>query len=227
MTTHDRVVIETGRTRVFASAIDWPGWSRSAKTEAAALAALADYAERYRVVADLAGTAGVLVTAGRLTVVDRLPGNATTDFGAPGVPSALEDEPMPDAGCDRQLRLFDACWATFDAVAARVSAELRKGPRGGGRDRDKLVDHTHEAERSYVRQIGVRTPPRAMGTPKGLAAHRDAVRLAIREADASGERPGGWSVRYMIRRAAWHVMDHAWEMEDKDLTEEAGPDGHG
>lgn len=217
MTAHDRVVIETGKTRVFASAVDWPGWSRSAKTEAAALAALADYAERYRVVADRAGTRGVLATAGRLTVVDRLPGNATTDFGAPDVPSTLEDEPLTGAECERQIRLLDACWATFDAVAGRVSAELRKGPRGGGRDRDKLVDHTHEAERSYVRQIGVRTPPRAMGTPEGLAAHREAVRRAIRDVNAASAGPGGWSVRYTVRRAAWHVMDHAWEMEDKDL----------
>lgn len=217
MTAQDRVVIETGRTRVFASAIDWPGWSRSAKTEQAALAALADYAERYRVVADLAGTRGVLATAERLTVVDRLPGNATTDFGAPGVPSALEDEPMTDTECERQIRLLDACWATFDAVAGRVSAELRKGPRGGGRDRDKLVDHTHEAERSYVRQIGVRTPPGGMRTPAGLAEHREAVRRAIRDVNAASAGPGSWSVRYTVRRAAWHVMDHAWEMEDKDL----------
>jgi hypothetical protein len=26
-----------------------------------------------------------------------------------------------------------------------------------------------------------------------------------------------WPLRYLIRHTAYHTMDHAWEMEDKDL----------
>ena len=83
-----------------------------------------------------------------------------------------------------------------------------------------MIDHTFESERSYARQVGVRTPNGAMATPAGLQEHRDAVCQAIREINVSGATIARWPLRYFIRRAAWHVMDHAWEMEDKDLTGE-------
>jgi len=218
MTGHDRVVIERGTRKVFASAIDWPGWCRSAETEEEALATLGRYADRYARVAALADTGGVPSAAASFAVVERLPGNATTDFGAPDAPAAAETEPMTDAECERQIGLLRACWRSFDDTAGRVSEELRTGPRGGGRNRRKLIEHTLEAERSYTRQIGVRTPPDGMGTRDGLATHRDAVGRAIRAMHANGETPGRWPLRYFVRRAAWHVLDHAWEMEDKDLT---------
>src|SRR5438309_1771782 len=48
------VYIESSRTRTFACAYDWPGWCRSGKDEASALAALAAYAPRYAAVAQQA-----------------------------------------------------------------------------------------------------------------------------------------------------------------------------
>jgi hypothetical protein len=126
---------------------------------------------------------------------------------------------MSDAACERIIALLHTCWASFDDAAGRVSEELQKGPRGGGRNRTTLVEHTREAERSYARQIGVKTPKGGLDDEAGLSAHREAVCGAIRALNAGG---GGmtpkWPVRYFVRRAAWHVMDHAWELEDKDLT---------
>jgi len=214
----NRVVIESGSKKVFASALDWPGWSRSGKTEAQALEALAAYADRYEKVAALAGLPGVTAAAQEFSVIEHQAGDGVTDFGVPAHVATAEHEPMTAAECDRQVALLRACWAYFDEVVPRVSEELRKGPRGGGRDRAQIVEHTLDAERSYARQIGVRTPKGGMSSLQGLQDHRDAVCEAIRKVNASDERERGWPVRYFIRRAAWHVLDHAWEMEDKDLS---------
>ncbi|MCC7022738.1 MAG: hypothetical protein IT338_07920 [Thermomicrobiales bacterium] len=220
MTGHNRVVIETGTKKVFASAIDWPGWSRSGKTEDEALEALRQYAERYQRVAGIAGVEEVAAAAESFAIIERLKGSAVTDFGVPAEAAELERaaEPMPDAECERQIRLLRACWQAFDDTAARVSEELRKGPRGGGRNRTKIIEHTLEADRGYARKVGVKTAKGAVFTDDGLREHRDAVCAAIRAINTSGEVPGSWPLRYYIRRAAWHLLDHAWEMEDKDLT---------
>ena len=222
MNTPIRVVLETARKKSFASAIDWPGWSRPAKTPEAALQVLADYAPRYAVVVERAGLSSAAVTEPSLDVIETVPGTATTEFGAPDVPIALESEQMSDRDCERHIALLRASWEVFDETAGRVSEELQKGPRGGGRNRSKIIEHVFEAERAYVRNLGVRTPKGAMFTPEGLATHRDAVCEGIRHHNSRGESARKWPLRYVIRRATWHVLDHAWEMEDKDLS---GPKG--
>jgi hypothetical protein len=195
-----RVALERGKTWVFASALDWPGWCRRGKGEQAALDALLDYAGRY------ADAVGEGFQAGELLIVGTLPGNATTDFGAPDARGPWDDEPLDPAEADRLAGLLDRCWAYFDGVAAGAPAELRKGPRGGGRDRDAIVAHVREAERSYGRRIGVRVPPR---TPW---LQQRAELLGTLRAAAPG---GSWPARYAVRRLAWHVLDHAWEIQDK------------
>lgn len=220
MPTHNRVVIEQGNKKVFASALDWPGWSRSGKTEADALANMAAYTDRYQRVADRVGLTGAGDTAAHPEIVEYQQGDAATEFGVPANIAQFEYAPLTRAECDRQIALLQACWAEFDDIAARVSPELRKGPRGGGRDRDAIIEHTLEAERSYARRIGVATPAGSLGSPDGIASHRAAVCTAIREITANPVDTR-WPLRYFIRRAAWHVLDHAWEMEDKDLTERA------
>lgn len=195
-----RVVLEVGKTWVFASALDWPGWCRRGKGEHAALDVLLDYADRYALVA------GDGFRPGELGVVERLPGSATTDFGAPGAQSRAEDEPLDAATADRFGELLEACWGRFDRVVEGAPAQLRKGPRGGGRDRDAIAEHVREAERAYGRSIGVRLPPR---TP--WPEQRAALLPALR----AGAPGGAWSARYAFRRIAWHVLDHAWEIEDK------------
>jgi hypothetical protein len=120
---------------------------------------------------------------------------------------------------ERELTLLQACWVFFDMVRARVSAELQKGPRGGGRDRDRVVRHTLGTELSlFAARVGVRSPADALLTDEGLRAYRDAYCTAIRAFHAQGTPARTWPLRYLIRHTAYHTLDHAWEMEDKDLT---------
>ena len=195
-----RVYVEVGGKRAFASAADWPGWSRSGKTEEAALEALAAYAPRYAKVAKLAHIE-LPKGATSFQVVERTNGNATTDFGAPGVPTKDEATTRSTKDIERLITLVEASWRYLDKVKARVPQELRKGPRGGGRDRDKMYAHVVDAELGYGPAIGVRVKKH----------DRDALRAAFRNPNPGSK----WPVRYAMRRIAWHSLDHAWEMEDR------------
>ena len=159
----------------------------------------------------VAGAAGFplpTAAATSLEVVERVKGNATTDFGAPGVPAKADSEPLRGKDLERQLALLGAAWDTLDKVVANAPAELRKGPRGGGRDRDKIVDHVLGAESAYASALGVKI--------RAPAAEKAAVK-EFREAIVAGLRAGGvkWPSRYALRRIAWHALDHAWEIEDR------------
>jgi hypothetical protein len=208
-----RVVLEVGAKRSFASALDWPGWSRSGKDEDAALDALAEHAQRY---AEVAGEAGLRLHGGDLVVVERVPGDATTDFGAPSRPASEESAPLKAADARRVTALVGAAWRVFDAVVADAPATLRKGPRGGGRDRDAIVDHVLGAEHAYARKLGVRLPQPRGGDTAAIRAKREAIIAAL---DATMTRQAaagsGWAPRYAARRIAWHVVDHAWEIENR------------
>jgi len=224
-----RVMLETGPKgkRVVAVAPDWPGLERGAKTGEAAIARLRAYLPRYALVATLAGMgaefAAIASDAATITVVEQYPGTGSTDFwGISFAFSHSDEQPQSSDELERELTLLQACWAFFDAVRARVSAELRKGPRGGGRDRDRIVRHVVGTEQEWAAtKLGVRTPDTPEGallTGEGLRAHRDAYRSAIRAFHAQGKPARTWPLRYLIRHTAYHTLDHAWEMEDKDLT---------
>jgi hypothetical protein len=204
-----KVYVEVGSKRVFACALDWPGWCRSGKTEELALEALAAYASRY---AGVPAEAGIRFpgSAGGFYVVERLLGGPGTDFGIPEKPATADERPLTAEQARRLADLVVASWALFERVAAGAPASLRKGPRGGGRDRDKMVAHVVEAEAAYARMMGIRLPK----------AEAQVVRDAIVEALRSARRgvpmkEKGWLPRYAARRVAWHVLDHAWEMEDR------------
>ncbi|HUY60272.1 MAG TPA: hypothetical protein VMW49_00200 [Candidatus Dormibacteraeota bacterium] len=208
------VAVELGARRAFASALDWPGWCRSGRDEAAALEALAAAAPRY---APVAAAAGLTVPAGapqRFQVVERLEGSATTDFGAPGSPASAEALVLTRDEAERVAALVAAAWRAFDRVASAAPAVLRKGPRGGGRDRDAIVEHVWGADIVYARKLGIRW--RASASAAEAAGVRPAVLAAIGGLSA-GAPPvgGGWSPRYAARRIAWHALDHAWEIEDR------------
>lgn len=217
MVSMNRTVLEVAPKKSFASALDWPGWSRSGKTGEEALMVLADYAPRYQLVADIAGATGVADIATHLEVIETIEGDGATEYGVPGMHAAVEQEFMTSAECERQLALLQACWTYFDDVASKVSEELLKGPRGGGRNRSEIVDHVHESERYYVTQLGVKAKKNSLVTPEAIATHREATLAALRDHNQRQEH-ARWPIRYIIRRAAWHVLDHTWEMEDKDLT---------
>ena len=208
-------MFEIGSKRTFASAIDWPGWCRAGKGQELALQALIDYAPRYAVVAK---TAGVPFALGRWSFddVDHLRGDATTEFGAPGAMSKLELKPMSKAEVERMCSLVEATWKVFDAVVKKAPASLRKGPRGGGRDRDKIVEHVLGAETGYGSSFALKLKQPELGDTRAIKALRAAWLEAFRAgADGKPRREGGRSARYMARRIAWHAMDHAWEIEDR------------
>jgi hypothetical protein len=214
-----RVMVEQGKKRAVACAFDWPGWDRSAKSEAEALAVLAAYRQRYARVAELAGLADEFGTAGDMEVAERLDGTGMTDFyGVSARPAGPEQLPMSDAECERKINLLRACWTCFDDVVARVSAELRRGPRGGGRDRDRIVQHTNGAEIKFARKVGVASALDAWRNAGDLRAHREAFCTGIREYNARGAAARTWTVQFVVRRSAYHMLDHAWEMEDRDLS---------
>ena len=219
-----RTVVQRGprEKKVAAFAIDWPGWSRGAKEPAAALELLETYRDRYRPVAALAGLGAEFDAAGDLRLVEDHTGVGSTDFwGISFAPSSFELEPMSAPEIERKLSLLDAAWRSFDDVAARVSAELQRGPRGGGRTRDEIVRHVINNERhDLARKVGVDPTPHEVLPPELVASHRDAFVAAMRDHNARGELARGrnWTIALLLRHTAYHVLDHAWEMEDKDLS---------
>jgi hypothetical protein len=217
------VYLEIGAKRTFAGAIEWPGWCRAGRDEAAALSALVAYAQRYAaVVRGSKVTFSAPDDVRALRIVERLRGDASTDFGVPGKAPASDEKTMTEKDIARSHALLRACWAAFDrAVTDARGHELRKGPRGGGRALEQIVDHVLQAEASYVAQLGGKA---ALAEKSGREALRRlrAVALDTINAAAHGELPrqgprGGrrWVPRYFVRRAAWHVLDHAWEIEDR------------
>ena len=210
------VIIERGTKRVFASAADWPGWARSGKTEPEALATLVAYAPRYAKVARKLGFAAP-DDVSSLRVVERTGGNATTEFGAPGVPAKVDAAKVDDEDLERLYAVLDACWRAFDTGVAKAKGKkLASGPRGGGRSIDKIVSHVRDAELAYLSGLGAPKPKSA-----DVSVERGAVREGL-AASARGEYPakgprGGvrWKPRYFVRRAMWHTLDHLWEIEDR------------
>lgn len=205
-----RVLLEVGTKRTFACALDWPGLARSGRDEETALDALRATLPRYAALL-AGGPDAPPAPDATFEVVERVEGDATTDFGAPGTVGEADRAPVDADGARRLARLVELVWAAFDTAAARAPEELRLGPRGGGRNRTKLVGHVEEAEQAYGATIGV--PP---GDRKETGVRRAAI-AALLGAPSDGSPLAGkrWPPRYAARRIAWHVLDHLWEMEDR------------
>lgn len=219
-----RTVVQHGPKdkKVAAFALDWPGWSRGAKTGPDAVELLEAYRDRYRPVARIARLEADFDAAGTLEVVEDHVGKGSTDFwGISFAPSSFEMEPMPTEEIDRKLTLLQAAWQYFDEVAARVSPDLAKGPRGGGRSRDEIIRHALGWERAdLVKRVGVVAEPVVPDKPEGLRSHREEFVAALRAYNDEGRIPRGqnWTVGLLLRHTAFHLLDHAWEMEDRDLS---------
>ncbi len=201
--------------RAFAWGVDWPGWCRSGKTVDLAVEALVLAAPRYAV-----ATAGLgfpkLVAPGDLAIIDSVEGGATTDFGAPERITPADERPTDAPEADRLAGLVEAAWNVLDDVVAAAPVTLRKGPRGGGRDRDKMVEHVLMAEHAYARNLGLKLPVPNPADPASVAMLRSAIAAVLREpSDGSPIAGRKWTRRYAARRIAWHVLDHAWEIEDR------------
>jgi hypothetical protein len=218
------VFLETGKKKVFAGAVDWPGWCRSGRDEESAVQALIDYGSRY---AQVLGGQGIDFQAptdpADLVVIERHDGNSTTDFGAPAIMLKADQEPLDQTDFERSERLLGACWEAFDRAVERAAGfELRKGPRGGGRDLDKIIEHVIEADRAYLARLAWKHKRETgIDLTEELGRTRQAILDALAVA-AAGDLPekgprGGviWPVPFFVRRVAWHVLDHAWEIEDR------------
>jgi hypothetical protein len=218
-----RVVLEVAPGKAFAIAIDWPGWSRGAKTADEALEALLGHAPRYARVATRAKLAfDPPATARGVDVVERLAGSSGTEFGVPSVEADADREPVSPADLRRLTALLEASWAGFDAAArAAQGVTLSVGPRGGGRSREKMIGHVLEAELAYLGQLGSRPPARPTAADEALVVVRAAFLATLRARVADEPVPNPrktlrpWSPRYAVRRSAWHALDHAWELEDR------------
>lgn len=217
------IYLEVGQKRVFAGALGWPGWCRSGRTEEAALETLLDYGARYaRVLAETALAAELPGEGASFHIVERLKGNMTTDFGAPDAAPAADQAPFGDDDFARAKIVLEACWQALDAAAQQAEGkELRKGPRGGGREADEIVRHVMEAEGAYISKIGGKRPKGGNSLADENAGMRAAILEALEGATregipAAGPRGGSrWTARYFVRRVAWHVLDHVWEIEDR------------
>lgn len=220
------VALEIGKKRTFASAIDWPGWARSGRDEASALAALLTYRQRYqRALQSTPLNFHAPSDPAAFVVVERLAGNMTTDYGAPNQAPVADSAPVDAAALERYNQILHASWlALANAVTSASGKQLRTGPRGGGRDTAKILDHVINAHYSYLRKIQWHEPHQrsdSQDVASVIAAiHRaDEQALAFATSDqmpAIGPRGGAlWKPRYFVRRAAWHILDHAWEIEDR------------
>lgn len=216
-----RVMLEHGKKkRVVACAFDWPGWDRSARVGEDVLGVLSAYRPRYGEVAALAGFGDEFAGTGDFEVVEEVEGIGMTDYyGLSGRAATAEHAPMTEAELERKIALLRASWRTFDELAARVSSELRKGPRGGGWEKDRIVRHVNGAEiDEFAPKVGVRVPLETRNDSEALQAYRDAFVEGIRDHHARAEPARSWALQFLIRRCAWHMLDHAWELEDRDLT---------
>lgn len=210
------VWVERGSKRTFAGAIEWPGLARAARDEAAALDALVATAPRYeRALARRPIAFAAPASVAGLFVAERAAGNATTDFGAPDCVLRSDGKAMSPAEVKRAQRILEACWAELDALARSAKGrKLRLGPRGGGRSLEDIVAHVAAAQDGYLKRLG-------WEGSKPSVAQREAIIEGI-AASARGEiAPKGprggarWKPRRFMRRAAWHILDHAWEIEER------------
>lgn len=218
------VYLEVGNRRTFASAVDWPGWCRSGQDETTALEALLSYGPRYgRVIETIHPDMELAGSSSDLVITERLTGNSTTDFGAPGAIPMADANEIDQGELDRLAALLGACWQAFDrAVADADGKPLRKGPRGGGRDLTGIIQHVADSNKAYLARLAWKptTYPEA-NTLSQVNQMLDESQAAVAAAVAGdlprkGPRGGRlWVPRYFVRRVAWHMLDHAWEIEDR------------
>ena len=210
-----RIAEEVGAKKAFAWAIDWPGWARSGKTADAARETLLAYAPRYAAVVTTARLDMPSLDDGT-DIIDSVTGGSGTDFGVPSAITDADRRPVTADEAERLAAIVAGAWSVFDRIAATSPESLRKGPRGGGRDRDKMIGHVLEADHAYARELGIRLPEPHLGDDAAIRAERTAVLdLLGQPSDGGPLADRRWTQRYAARRIAWHALDHAWEMEDR------------
>lgn len=213
---HVEIGEEHGAKRTFVWVIDWPGWCRGGKDTPLAIESLIEHRRRYATVAQTAGLLLPDASPHDLFTAESADGGSGTDFGVPSAITDSDRRPTTAHDADRLAALVEAAWTVLGQVAATAPAELRKGPRGGGRDRDKMLGHVIEADGAYAREMGLKLPAGSLDDRPAVDALRAAMLEVIRRpSDGTPLAGRRWPVRYAARRIAWHALDHAWEMEDR------------
>jgi hypothetical protein len=220
------VVVEGTPKRTFVAATDWPGWARGARREEEALEAFLGYAARYARVVRKAAPMEPPTTTSELEIIERLGGDSGTEFGIPSRSAKADLRRIDDGELGRQIAILEACRRTFDEAARKaVGVTLTTGPRGGGRVLEKIIRHVVEADQAYLQQLGSKPPKWTTDSPEDYGATIRKLQVAALTARANGEQPPNpnavkklWSPRYFVRRAAWHLLDHAWEIEDRSSS---------
>jgi hypothetical protein len=207
------IYIELGVKKAIAWALEWPGWCRVRTNEEGAVQALIESEARYQLISQ---RAGIDFIAGDLTIVERLAGDGNTTWGVPSALASVEMGPIDERITQQGVALLQASWDILEEVVADSSAELRKGPRGGGRGREEIWKHVIESERMYVRKIGVKCKPFEVNDLQALKSMREeAVDVLSKPSTGEPLVAGGWNTSYALRRITWHVVDHIWEIEDR------------
>jgi len=127
------------------------------QTEQAALLALSEYVTRYAPVVARVGVSSGAGPGHGWEVVERVPTRSGgADFGAPTRVLERDYEPVSRQEAARTAALASAAWELFDEIVAGAPDSLRKGPRGGGRDRDAIVEHVVGAEQMFAQRVGIK-----------------------------------------------------------------------
>ena len=224
MTAQVPVYIETGKRYVFATAIDHPGWSRRGSDEASALQALCESGPRYERALRSVRKIALPRSIEGFEIAERFEGDSSTDFGVPSKPASADAKTLNAKDLKTWLAVLEACWQAFgDSASSHAKSTLRTGPRGGGRDVDRMWAHVVEGQYAYLRQVGGRFDSKAKDRERLWTLLQEEFVASIRarikgDLPAIGPKGGArWSPRYAIRRSAWHALDHAWEIEDRAL----------
>ena len=221
------VYLEIGKTKSFAGPLEWPGWCRSGKDETSALEALLEAGPRY---AKIFSRTKIDFSApddlSAFEIVERLKGNGATSFGAANIAPDYDSGEMNKAEFERARTIIKATWKALDkAIAAAKGVELSKGPRGGGRELDGVIEHVVIADGGYLGKLGYKVPATdETNMEERLDLTRQTVMQALDGAERgeipeSGPRGGKmWTPRYYVRRSTWHTLDHAWEIENRIVS---------
>ena len=217
LTCGSRSSIEAAEKKAFATAIDWPGWSRSGKTEELAIEALLAYADRYAAVAGLPARRSPTGAVSTSRSSSASGGGGGTEFGVPSTVTKHDARKVTAAEAD--------AWRAWSRRRGGRSTESAAGgtggaPEGAARRRPEHLEGDRARRRigRCLRTGDGREDPGAgpVGQEGGQGdAQRDARRSCGRLRDGSPIAGRRWPPRYAAHRIAWHALDHAWEIEDR------------
>jgi hypothetical protein len=221
--TKNRVYIEKGRKKVLAGSVDWPGWVGMGESEAEALIALFEAADRYAAVMHAAQIDfNIPVSRHDFDLLETVNGGFATDFGGPHVSPHTDSTTVSEEDYMKLQSLLMACWQAFDAaVASSEGRDLLPPKAGVALDVYGIINHVIKNDQSDLERLGwahrFRNYPNPLDELRDIreSTLRAMTRATFGEIPQIGLTGEIWTVRYFVRKLAWHTLDHAWEIEDR------------